>query len=206
MLCLVEAGELAPCHWCGTLIVKNDIDMLCVGCGISFSNQSSTPCLWDEDVNNMMSHEHKISKYPLQVGASDVNGTANETTNNDIGGMHKGNRKTNICVMYHKLADLWHMDGNPFQLEDDNWGRLIQSRALSKCYVVCDDEHMKFGFAEVRQLSRYFAWDAPLGQRALDDRPLMLSFDYTSVPVVDGKAIGFRRHKFGPQDLLPHKF
>lgn len=49
-------------------------------------------------------------------------------------------------------------------LEDNTWAQLVHSPALSKCWVEspCGDM-VKFGFPELRSLSRFFAWDASLG-------------------------------------------
>ncbi len=165
MICPVQVGELAQCHWCGKFIVKSDADMLCVDCGMSFSNRllPVDVCIWHAPgaETAVANNDHEDSEYAAAVGAVVSDGKEACT-----GGTEdwETERARTICIMHEKIAGVWHLDRRALPLEDDTWACLIHARALSRCRVDWDGDLVKFGFPEIRFLSRYFAWDAPLGR------------------------------------------
>ncbi len=170
MICPVQVGELAQCHWCEKFIVKSDADMLCVDCGMIFSDRLLPVNFWHEpDVETVVvNNDYEDSEYNA-VGAvvSDGDSTRDSDSVKEAGtggtDDWETERARTICIMYEKIADVWHLDRRALPLEDDTWACLIHARALSRCWVDWDGDLVKFGFPEIRFLSRYFAWDAPLG-------------------------------------------
>ena len=54
----VQVGEFAQCKWCGKFTIHNDVNTVCLSCGINLSRQLMPfdSNLWQEEVNTAPTH------------------------------------------------------------------------------------------------------------------------------------------------------
>ena len=170
-----EEYELTLCPWCGSVMLRSIVEVLCVDCSMFFTERLHPSVMWKEQTSEISVvsacdktnigdsvHDHSDSVTSF-TRASDIGA---QTVITDTGGyFSSGFQTVQPLTMYDKLTEALQTIQEPFLLEEDLWVELVRSDLLSKCWltVAGGDGLVQFGVPELQCLSQYFTVEATMG-------------------------------------------
>ena len=167
-----EAHELTHCPWCGCIMVRSIVEMLCVDCSMRFTERLHPRSIWREPITALpvvgtCDKDFGDSAYePSEMCTSRTRATdiREPAIASDTGGSSDFDIGCRLS-MYDKFTDAFKYCRGPFLVEEDLWAELVRSDSLSSCWVAVagGDRLVQLSLPEFQCLSRYFTVEAPMG-------------------------------------------
>ena len=167
-----EANELTHCPWCGCIMVRSIVEMLCVDCSMRFTERLHPRSIWREPITALpvvgtCDKDFGDSVYETSemcTSHTRATDTGEPGIASDTGGSSDFDIGYRLS-MYDKFTDAFKYCQGPFLVEEDLWAELVRSDSLSSCWVAVDggDRLVQLSLPEFQCLSRYFTVEAPMG-------------------------------------------
>ena len=167
-----EACEMTYCSWCGCVMVRSIVELVCVDCSMRFTERLHPSTIWREPMAEMpivSIRDKDFADSAFERPDDCISYTSMINTKDSViafgnGGSFDFDTGCNL-TMYDKFADAFKYSETPFLVEEYLWAEFVRSDSLSNCWVGVAGglEIVQLSLPEFQFLIPHFIVEAPLG-------------------------------------------